>query len=364
MLETQIEAIHYKNRLEDIDFTKKLKVAIVAGDRSGPFYHDYGVPIPFFQSVTGLEFTCFDALNPLVQKGHDIIQFQRQYSPESCMILRKLREEGVVTMALVDDNVWELPDTNPAKATYQGDILERYQLILSETHSICTSTPYLKQLIKPFNPNVYIWRNLVDPSIAQFRYFDRDNPEEIRIGWTLTIHHAGDAGIAMPALVDICRKYPQVKLIFMGWMPPYIVQNVPKERYEYYDFVPVDAFYACFGSLDFDIGIAPLEDNGFNWGKTARKMQEYAILKIPAIVSPVRPYDEWSDGDTCLKPKDNTHANWVKALSRMIEEKELREKLVENAYIQVMENHDINKYIFERAIPYYETYEKVQKGEL
>jgi len=362
MYETQIEGIHYKDRLKDIDFTKKLRIAVVAGDRSGPFAMDFGFIIPFFHKNTGLEFSCFDALNPLLQKDFDIIHFQRQYSPESLMILRKMRDEGKVTMALVDDNVWELPDTNPAKSTYVGATLERYQQILSEAHSYTTSTPYLKELSGRFNPNGYIFRNLVDPTIAQFRYFDRDNPEEIRIGWTLTPHHAGDAKIAMPALIEICRKYTKVKLVFMGWMPPYIPQNLPINRYEYYEFVPVDAFYACFGSLDFDIGIAPLEDNGFNWGKTARKMQEYSILRIPAVLSPVRPYDEWKDEETCLKPEGNTHTNWVKELSRMVESKELREKLQESAFNQGMENHDINTHIFERAIPYYETYEKA-KGE-
>ncbi len=313
---------------------------------------------------TGLKFTVFEELKPKVLEDFDMIAFQRQYAPEALIILRNLREEGKVCVALVDDNVWALPKSNPAYNTYKGATLERFQYILSEAHAVTTSTNYLRELILPFNPNCYVFRNLVDPAIEKFRTIDRDAPDEIRIGWTLTVHHTDDAKYAMPALVEICQKYPQVKLVFMGWLPPYIKDHIDKKRYEYYDFVPVDAFYVCMANLDIDIGIAPLEDNGFNRGKTARKAQEYSILRIPMILSPVAPYEDWKHEETCLKPEGNRHNNWIKELSRMIEQPELRIKLSETAHEQVMKNHNINTFIFERAKTYYDIYDEVKNGKI
>ena len=98
----------------EVDISKKLQVAVVAGDKSGPFMQDFGIPIPFMEKNTGLRFTSFETLHPKILSDFDIIHFQRQYSPESLIILRNLREEGKVTIALCDDNVWELPKSNPA----------------------------------------------------------------------------------------------------------------------------------------------------------------------------------------------------------------------------------------------------------
>ena len=349
--------------MSEIDLNKELKVGVIAGDRSGPFLHDFGVPIPFMERNTGLRFTSFETLHPKALSNFDIIHFQRQYSPESLMILRSLKEDGMVTVALVDDNVWQLPKSNPASSTYQGATLERFQQIIVEAHAVTTSTPYLKELISKFNPNCYVLRNLVDPTIENFRTTDRDDPNEIRIGWSTTVHHTDDANIAMPALVEICQKYPQVKLVFMGWLPPYIKDKLKRDRYEYYEFVPVDAFYACLGSLDFDIGIAPLEDNAFNKGKSGRKIQEYSILRVPAVVSPSAPYEDWKHNETCLKPEGNKHYNWIKELTRMIENKSLRDRLSEAAHEQVLRDHDICLWVLERASVYYQIYNSVKEGE-
>lgn len=345
------------------DISKKLTVGVIAGDRSGPFFHDFGVPIPFMEKNTGLKFTSFETLTPKVLKDFDIIHFQRQYAPESLMILRNLKENGIITIGHCDDNVWELPRSNPAYSTYQGAVLERFQQIIAEAHAVTTSTLYLKELISKFNTNCYIFRNLVDPTIENFRTTDRDNPNEIRIGWTLTSHHAEDSEYAIPALKDICQRYQQVKLVFMGWLPPLIKDTLKKERYEYYDFVPVDSFYCCMANLDLDIGIAPLKDNEFNKGKTGRKAQEYSILRIPMILSPVSTYDEWKHNETCLKPEGNKHYNWTKELSKLIEQPELRKRLSNNAHEQVLRDHDINKFIAERANTYYEIYNQVKNGE-
>lgn len=301
-----------------------------------------------------------------ILKEADILHFQRQYAPESLIILRRMKARGIPCIFQVDDNVWEIPPGNPAKTTYVpgSDVMKRFEILMRESHAVVTSTPYLAQLCQKFNPHVYIFRNLVEcDTIAEFKDSGRDNPDEIRIGWIGTPHHYDDIQVVEFALKEILRMFKQVKLVFMGFSPTN--KQILHEylgRWEYYEFVDVDAFYASFASLDFDIGIAPLVDHPFNKGKTARKAQEYAALSVPMILSPMLCYKDWIHGETCLKPKNNKHIEWVKDLVWMIEHPKEREKMAKRANEQVRRDHDINKWIHERAAVYYDVIEKVKKG--
>jgi hypothetical protein len=270
---------------------------------------------------------------------------------------------GVPTIFHCDDNVWEIPPGNPAKTSYApgGPEMKRFETLMSECDAVTTSTPYLKELCSRFNSRVYILRNLVEPQIADFAKPGRDNPEEVRIGWTGTPHHFDDIKVIEASIKELWKLFPNVKFVFMGFAPAdkeLLRANIG--RWEYYEFVPCDAFYPCLANLDFDIGIAPLEDNRFNKAKTARKAQEYAVLSIPMVLAPLMTYKDWVHGETCLKPSRNQPIEWVKDLKWMIEHPKDRAIMAKRAHEQVMRNHDINKWINERAQVYVDVYNRVK----
>ena len=337
-----------------------LKFTILSGDRSGPFYHTYGTSLPYFEKYNMLDAKAIDYVDSGLLKVSDVVEFQRQYCSESVIMMKKLKKLGKVCIFHCDDNIWELPPNNPAISTYKpgSPVVERFEMLMKMAHAVTTSTPYLKKWCLKYNPNVYVYRNLVDPIIESFKSPGRDNPEEIRIGWTGTPHHHDDIAPIEPLFLELVKD-PRVKLVFMGYAPPTVLHNIPRARWEYYDFVPVDAFYMTLANLDFDIGIAPLIEHGFNYGKTARKAQEYAILKVPMVLSSIKCYSEWKHGETCLKPQENTVQGWLKRITYLIENPKEANKLSEMAYKQVIKNHDINVYSWERANLYYTIYEEV-----
>lgn len=296
-------------------------------------------------------------------KTSDVVEFQRQYCPESHMVMRKLKSKDIPCVFHVDDNIWELPPNNPATSTYTpgSPVVQRFEMLMSNAHLVTTSTPYLRKHCLRFNPNVEIYRNLVDPEIATFKSPGRDNPDEIRIGWTGTPHHHDDIVPIEPVFPELVKD-SRVKLVFMGYAPPTVLREIPRRRWEYYDFVPVDAYYPAYANLDIDVGIAPLIEHGFNKGKTARKAQEYAICSIPMILAPVSCYSEWKHGETCLKPKENTPQGWFDRLNYLLNNVKEGTKLATKANEQVLRNHDIHKFIWERGAVYYKLYKEI-KGE-
>jgi glycosyltransferase involved in cell wall biosynthesis len=342
------------------EIKKKLKVVFVCGDKSGPHYHDIFVPTIFFQKYNLLDCESQFALDINQLVTADVVHFQRQYAPESFIVMKQLQEQGKVCVFLCDDNIWELPPGNPARGTYeQADVAYRYQTIMGQADAVTTSTPYLASKCQEFNPKVTIFRNLVDPTIRDFMSPGRDNPKEIRICWTGTPHHHDDAVLMDEACLKIVHKYPQVKFVFMGYWPPSLFSHFPRDRYEYYAFVNVDAWYACFASLDIDIGLVPLTDHPFNWAKTCRKFQEYSIIGAPTVASPVGNYNFLSK-DIVTFVKDNLSPDsWFEAISSLIEDREERLRRGEASLKFIMDNHDINRYIFERAQVYYDVYAAV-----
>lgn len=332
-------------------------------------YHDLYVPALYFKKHNLLECKVVMSLRDVIEHSHtvDIITFQRQYLPDILMLIRHLKRNGKVVTTICDDNIWELPRSNPAASVYKGATLTRYNAVLHEVHAVFTSTEYLKGLCLKHNPTVYIQRNLVELDIHNFVRPDKDEDQKdiVRILWHGTPHHHEDIMLVEPALRTITKQYPQVKWIFMGYKPPTIAQWCPPGRYEYYEFVHTQVFYPSIASLDADIGYAPLIGHPFNFGKTARKAQEFAILGIPMILAPIRTYAEWTHNVNCIKPELNTTTKWIEAFATLINMPyEEKVRLATNAYDFVVQNHDIDKFIFERAAAYYQIWNSVKNDNL
>lgn len=338
------------------DIKKVLNITFLCGDKSGPHYHDIFVPSVFFHRYNLLHCESQFMLDYRQLASGEVLHFQRQYAAESYLIMKQLQANGKPCAFLCDDNVWELPPGNPARGTYeQADIQYRYEEIMRLANAVTTSTPYLGMKCRAFNKNVTIFRNLVDPDIRNFISPGRDKSGQIRIGWTGTPHHKDDAELIDEACLTIIQKYPRVIFVFMGFHPPN-THKYPIGRVEYYNFVPVDGWYPSLASLDLDIGLVPLIDHPFNWAKTCRKFQEYSVLGVPTIASNVGNYVDLPN-DIVLKVKENLNPkSWVESMAQLVEDREDRITRGEKAYQYILDNHDINKYIHERAQFYYDLY--------
>ena len=153
-----------------------------------------------------------------------------------------------------------------------------------------------------------------------------------------------------------------VKLVFIGYYPFNMYEKYPEGRYEYYNFVPTDAWYPALANLDIDIGLVPLIDHPFNLSKTCRKFQEYSILSIPTVASPVGNYNDLPSS-VIVRVSSNQETDWIRGISYLIEDTQARIDLGKKAFNYIMDNHDINKFIFERAQVYYDVYADVTKTE-
>lgn len=300
---------------------------------------------------------------PSMMDKADIIVVQRQISPDSLNFVRERKRQGKTIIYTIGDNMFQLPPHSPVFYYYSPQVIKTGAAIMNECHAITTTTPYLaKQLsLHSGNQNVHIVPHLIAKEHIN-KIAPREPTDEVRIGWTTTPYHIGDWPICSHAIKDICKKYPQVKIIFWGFINEDMSSYVPKDQLEFYSWVDVLEYYNCLVSMDLDIGIAPLEDTPYNNAKSPLKFVEYGMLGIPGIYSPTPPYDTVVHLEAGLKPKKNRYREWYRWLEYLIENRDERYRIGMNAQKYILEHHEGYKMIDRYFEVYMEVHNRVQKG--
>jgi glycosyltransferase involved in cell wall biosynthesis len=146
-------------------------------------------------------------------------------------------------------------------------------------------------------------------------------------------------------------KYPKVHLEFMGGIEIHQVKELFKDFDDkLFERVEIkggtlgwEGYPKLLSQQRWDIGICPLIDDEFNRNKSHIKWMEYATYKIPSVASKTYPYfadiqdlKTIQHGKTGFLAKDTKE--WVKYLSVLIENEELREEIGINAYEYIKDN--------------------------
>lgn len=240
----------------------------------------------------------------------------------------------------IDDLIMNTPDYNPAFKggwkpgnAYEKVIIEH----MRSSNAVINSTEYLAKAHKKFNKKQYVIPNCID--IPRWNIEKKKN-KKLRIGWIGGANHEGDLRIMERIIKPILKKYKDVEFYFVQGVPEFLKKISPRckwdNRWETIDKYP--EFLANYG---FDIGLAPLEINNFNYGKSNLRFLEYAALKIPCIATNIEPYAKsiknGVNGFLC-----DTKDDWIKNIGILIENESLRAKMGEEAYYTVCGKYNLN----------------------
>jgi len=137
--------------------------------------------------------------------------------------------------------------------------------------------------------------------------------------------------ILLPVIPLLCEKYPGSLSLSLIALKPDLslykdkIDVIMVPHMAYYDFKKYMA------NEQFDIGLAPLDQKGFSIYKYFNKYVEYTMAGIPAIYSNCRLYRQViSDGYNGLLSENSSEA-WLDAISRFVENPDLRMQCIENA---------------------------------
>lgn len=278
----------------------------------------------------------------------DIVCCQRMMTQANITFLKQMRAYGMRIIYDLDDNVWNIPLTNPAAGIFRrSDVLLGMENCAEWADVITVSTKPLKKVVEKHWGHlrnvaskkeipVMICENRIDPM------FYHPNPlpnEKVVIGWAGSNTHAGDLAEVWPALETILNQYPNVELHLVGHSAPFEHPNIKQGSW-----VHISEFSFRLRQWNWDIFLAPLEEHKFNVSKSNIKMQEAGALKRPCLASWVKPYVDFVGDNQDLRYQlCSGTVQWLSRLRRLIEDTEYRLSLGEKIYQHTLDNFHVEQ---------------------
>jgi len=274
----------------------------------------------------------------------DLIVTQLVHSDAALAVLQGVRSfYGVPLVLDLDDNVENVPYYNRGSQVYTPDsgLLETTRELMDLVDAITVSTPYLAERMRQYSDNIHVLPNSID-----FELWDKPvqvpNKKSIRIGWAGAQTHEDDFKLVKPALKEILRKYPNVRLYILGGVPDCLADfNHPRlvKKVVWYD---IFDYPVRLKHWNFDIGIAPLRDNAFNRAKSNLRWLEYSAMGIPTVAGNVEPFSRsiahGKTGMLAYEPDE-----WVACLSELIEDKSMRLEIGQAANDKVRRDYNMKR---------------------
>lgn len=256
------------------------------------------------------------------------IIFQRHTHPDFVHIIPYLKTCGKKIYYDLDDDLWSIEESNPAKIAYPKSTLDVIENIISLCDGVFTSTEHLKNKLTMFNHNVMITPNLVETPITM-----KEPHNKIRIGYAGSPSHVGDFS---EKLIYACKKLfnkykDKIEFIFFGYMPPQL-----KDISLFCQGVNANQYIDVINYLDFDISLIPLADNEFNKSKSNLKWLDSSICKAVPLLSDVSCYSDVIDNQTGIVVRDNM---WYDNLEWLINNKQEMDRLKITSYNHVLQNY-------------------------
>ena len=243
----------------------------------------------------------------------------------------KTNKDGSMCFDMWRDGYTEFSlEENALKHQATGELLNIVDLIT-------VTTPELGKQLRKIAPKtkIAVLPNYID--FDRWLPMEKNDTEEIRLGWQGGSAHFDDIRLILPALEDLHKKYnsgkkKKLKFCFMGVEYSGLFDKFDNQVEHFPWHGDIETYPLIVREMKIDIGLAPLKNTTFNKGKSPLKWCEYSALKIPTVASEIVYNPYISHGKTGLIARDD---EWFDRIDELIQDKEKRQSISEKAYNRV-----------------------------
>lgn len=275
-----------------------------------------------------------------VLTDRDVAIVQRLASKENHEAIIKIKELGLKVLYDLDDNLWSIPNYNPAKKVFEL-WRNNFPTIMNKCDLITVSTgPLRAAVLKNVKPKVpvAVIHNAID--FNMFHPLPKKERDIVKVGWAGTATHERDTAAVYDLIPEVLALNDKMRFEIVGQQIPQKLLDHPRVRVMVY--VPISEYPSRIAAWRWDLFLAPLENNTFNKSKSNIKILEAAAIKTPILVSDVAPYS-----DFCALHKDlkylvcDTPNKWKSRITEMVNEPERRTYYGELMYQVAKEHFDV-----------------------
>ena len=256
-----------------------------------------------------------------------------------------------------DDDMFSVNHDNKLAGHYlnqNSQVIKIAKNAFESADGVIVSSKHLKDQLKQYTyeDRIYVVENGIDFDIYD-NLKNNKHKSYLHIGWQGGSSHATDLAMLENVIKPIHDKYKNVRFTFIGDATTLSkkVKNLERVTIET-KWIPIDKFPQYIAKKGFDIQLAPMADNLFNRSKSNLRQIQAGAMKTPVVASPTIPYK----GFPCIYA-ENTKESWIEAIETLIEDKEKREALGQEAYEFTKKNYSLERL----AKKYHRTIQRIVK---
>ena len=246
---------------------------------------------------------------PKYQQSGDIFTFQRNSTKDAIQILYQLSKRKRATIYDMDDDIFQIPETNPVYELYLHNPSVPWHQVVGMRYAtaLTVSCDRLKQVYSHINPNIHVLPNCLGSWDDVYPIL-RENGR-VRLFWGGSPTHTDDLDIIRDVLDALYRKHgKEIEIVIMG---------SDKERFKcpvtQIPFGPYSFFQGVMASCD--IGLAPMTSSIFNLGKSDLRLKELGAAGLPIVASNFGEYKKEDSGALLCETKNEWFSNMDKLIT-------------------------------------------------
>lgn len=262
---------------------------------------------------------------PVRLAGTDVVHIHRFLGGDSQRAVELLRAQGVGIVWDNDDDIANIPRTNPHYAKFGG---------ARRTAFARTIEAMLRTVDVVTTPSAVLAQRFREAGAAEVRVIENHLPDAfpgtsvrrgdgVTLAWLAGLEHQVDYQRLrlQETLLRLLDAHPDLRILSIG-----LGLGLKSDRYEHIPRAEFPDLPRLLARADF--GIAPLVEMPWNEAKSNVKLKEYGAAGLPWLASPIGPYRGMGESQGGLLVPDD---GWHEAIDRMIGDGRGRKKLAKRA---------------------------------
>lgn len=298
--------------------------------------------------VYGMDsFELMDIDEILKVKQFDIVVVQR-ILPFLDVLVDKCLKHGIKMVYETDDDLLGVEENSPS-FEYVDRVRSSIEKYIDSCDIVTVTTPALAGKFP--NNNVCIIRNYYVDSVFQIKEGIKEEGP-ITLGYYGTLTHTKDLLLIKNSIIKLKKLMKEdygidVRFEIIGgfnegdevdnsWFDVIALPSNPMNFANFMDWLSK--------TVNWDVGVVPLENSNFNKGKSELKYIELSVLGIAGVYSDMEVYNS-----VVHEPYNGllakTEEEWINQIKKLILDKNLRKNIRDNAIKDVVENYSISSRI-------------------
>ena len=259
------------------------------------------------------------------------------------LLFTKCKHHGIHTLFDIDDDLLHIDKTHKSYERY-SNLSNLLKYVITNVGWVTVSSSILKNQLVDYNKNIHVVPNCLINQWELNSVTGRDglsSKKTIKIGYFGSSTHERDLKLIEDVIFNVKKYFKNKNIIFE-------VIGISNNEFDWINRVDIPNNYLYYCDfvdwlkkvVDWDIAVAPLEENNINLSKSNLKYLEYSALGIPGVYSNIGPYKDIINDVEGLTV-DNDIEKWEDAIIRLIEDDDLYKHILVNSQKDVLENYSL-----------------------